>query len=62
MRAVYMPRRTNEGSGLSDHVGLIWTTGGHTYGIGFHNVQGIRETLELDDGLAGGIELVRGAS
>jgi hypothetical protein len=62
MRAVYAPRSTNGGSAFSDHVVLIWTTGGHTYGIGFHNVEGIRETLELDEGLAGGIELVRGAS
>jgi hypothetical protein len=61
MRAVYAPRRTNEGSAFSDHVVLIWTERGHTYAVGFHNAEGIRQTAELDEALARGIELV-GAS
>jgi hypothetical protein len=58
MRAVYAPRKTNEGSAFADHVVLIWTVGGHTYGIGFHNVEGLRQTLDLGEALARGIELV----
>ncbi len=58
MRAVYAPGATNAGSAFSDHVVLIWTVGGHTYGVGFHNADGIRRALELDEDLARGIELV----
>jgi hypothetical protein len=43
-----------------DYVVLIWTVGGHTYGVGFHNVRGIRATLALDIALARSIKLVRG--
>jgi hypothetical protein len=32
--------------------------GGHTYGIGFHNVAGIAQTLQLDVALARWIRLV----
>jgi hypothetical protein len=31
---------------------------GHTYGVGFHNVHGVRATLDLDLTLARGIKLV----
>jgi hypothetical protein len=58
MRAVYVPRRTNDGSAFADHVVLIWTVGRHTYGFGFHNHRGIRATLRLDKALARGIELI----
>jgi len=58
MHAVYVPRATNEGSAFADHVVLIWTVGDHTYGFGFHNVHGPRQTLDLDVELAGGIRLV----
>jgi hypothetical protein len=58
MRAVYVPPGTNEGSAFADHVVLIWTVGEHTYGFGFHNVHGFRQTLNLDLELAGGIRLV----
>ena len=27
---------TNDGSSFSDHLVLVWTTGGHTYALGFH--------------------------
>jgi hypothetical protein len=40
------------------HVVLIWTLGGHTYGVGFHNVQGLRRTLDVDVAFAQGIRLV----
>lgn len=58
MRAVYVPWATNDGSAFTDHVVLIWTVDGHTYGVGFHKTGGIRRTLELDEELARGIELV----
>jgi hypothetical protein len=58
MRAVYAPRRTNDGSAFADHVVLIWTVGRHTYGIGFHNYRGIPATLRLNEALARGIELI----
>jgi hypothetical protein len=58
MRAVYVPPRTNDGSAFARHVVLIWTVGGHTYGIGFHNVHGLRPTLDLDAALARGLSLV----
>jgi hypothetical protein len=58
MRAVYVSPRTNEGSAFQRHVVLIWTVGGHTYGVGFHNVHGLRPTLDLGAALARGVRLV----
>jgi hypothetical protein len=58
MRAVYVPFGTNDGSAFARHVVLIWTVGDHTYGIGFHNVHGLRKTLALNVALARGIRLV----
>jgi hypothetical protein len=58
MRAVYVPPRTNDGSAFAHHVVLIWTVSGHTYGVGFHNVHGLRPTLDLDVALARGVRLV----
>jgi hypothetical protein len=60
MRAVYVPPATNDGSAFMNHVVLIWTVGRHTYGVGFHNVSTIRETLLEDVELARSIELVHG--
>jgi hypothetical protein len=59
MRAVYVPPSTNDGSAFADHVVLIWTTGTHTYGIGFHRVGGLTRTLRLDLELAKHISLIR---
>jgi hypothetical protein len=58
VRAVFVPPATNDGSAFADHVVLIWTVGRHTYGIGFHDVSGIRATLELDEALVRGVRLV----
>jgi hypothetical protein len=58
MRAVYVPFGTNAGSAFARHVVLIWTARGHTYGVGFHSVHGLRQTLDLDVALARGIRLV----
>jgi hypothetical protein len=58
LRAVFVPPATNDGSAFAHHVVLIWTVGGHTYGVGFHDVHGIRQALSLDVQLARWIELV----
>ena len=58
MRAVFVPPAWNDGSAFARHVVLIWTVGGHTYGVGFHDVTGIRQTLRRDEELARSIELV----
>lgn len=58
MRAVYVPPDTNDGSAFAHHVVLIWTVGQHTYGIGFHNLHGLHETLRLDEELTRHVELV----
>jgi protein MpaA len=57
-RAAYVPPETNDGSSFANHVVLIWTVGAHTYAIGFHNVHGLRATLQLDQTLARAIRLV----
>jgi hypothetical protein len=57
MHAVYVPPATND-SAFMNHVVLIWTVGGHTYGVGFHNVSTIRDTLRKDEELAKSIRLV----
>jgi hypothetical protein len=58
MRAVYVPPATNDASAFMHHVVLIWTVGQHTYGVGFHNLYGQRETLLLDEELARHLTLV----
>jgi hypothetical protein len=58
MRAVFAPQATNDGSSFSHHVVLIWTVGEHTYGVGFHDVTNIRDTLLRDEELARSIKLV----
>jgi hypothetical protein len=58
MRAVFVPPAWNDGSAFANHVVLVWTVGGHTYGVGFHDVTGIALTLRRDEELAKSIELV----
>jgi hypothetical protein len=58
IREVFAPGATNDGSAFAGHVVLIWTTGGHTYALGFHDLHGIQRTLSLDLTLARGIRLV----
>jgi hypothetical protein len=58
VREVFVPTATDDGSAFADHLVLIWTVGGHTYGIGFHDLHGICATLGLDVALARDIELV----
>jgi len=43
---------------FGDHVVLIWTVARHTYGIGFHNFTGLRQTLQLDEELLRHVVLV----
>jgi hypothetical protein len=57
VRAVLVPRGSQTAFG--DHVVLIWTVGQHTYGVGFHNFAGARETELLDEELARYVKLVQ---
>jgi hypothetical protein len=59
VHAVFVPPATNDGSAFAQHVVLIWTVGQHTYAVGFHKVQGVHQTLLLDEELAKNIQLVR---
>jgi hypothetical protein len=52
-----VPPATNEGSAFAGHVVLAWTTGGHSYAVGFHNVDGSKATLALDRALVESIVL-----
>jgi hypothetical protein len=58
MREVYADPATNDGSIFSGHVVLVWTTGGHTYAVGFHQTRSRRETQMLNDAVARSITLV----
>ena len=58
IQAVYVPLGTNVGSAFARHVVLIWTVGGHSYGVGFHNVRGLEQTLDLDVAFARALRLV----
>ena len=55
-RLVFVPG-TND-TAFRGHLVLVWTTGGHTYAVGFHDVLGRRKTLLLDEALAKHIRLV----
>jgi hypothetical protein len=52
MRVVFVPPDANEGSSFAHHVVLVWTVARHTYGVGFHKVRGVAQTLALDEKLA----------
>lgn len=60
MHVVFVPPDTNDGSAFAGHVVLIWTVGRHTYGVGFHDVSTIKQTLALDLTLARSIRLIPG--
>jgi hypothetical protein len=59
MHAVFVPEAQNEGSAFMDHVVLIWTTEGHTYGVGVRAPAGISRSLQLAKALAQQIELTK---
>jgi hypothetical protein len=59
MHAVYVPPATNDGSMFMHHVVLVWTAADHTYGVGFHNIRGIHQTLLIDEELARHVKLVK---
>jgi hypothetical protein len=58
MREVFADPATNEGSIFAGHVVLVWTTGGHTYALGFHLSSSRRETEILNEAVAGSVSLV----
>ncbi len=55
---VFVPAASNDGSAFAGHLVLVWTTGGHTYALGFHEHAGRGRTLALDLALVRGIRLV----
>ena len=58
MRVVYADPSTNDGSIFSGHLVLVWTTGGHTYALGFHLGGSRRETQILNEAVARSVSLV----
>jgi hypothetical protein len=44
---------------MRGHDVLVWTTGGHTYAVGFHEFGTRRSTRALDVELVRGIRLVK---
>jgi hypothetical protein len=59
MQEVYVPPKTNDGSMFMHHIVLVWTQGGHTYGVGFHDT-GNRKRIEvLNAAVAASIKLVK---
>jgi hypothetical protein len=58
-RWVFVPPRTNE-SIFSGHVVLVWTAGGHTYGVGFHDWNPRSVTRAMDIEVARHLRMVVG--
>lgn len=58
VRAVFVPPASNGGSAFSGHVVLIWTARGRTYGVGFHDIDGVQKTLALGTQLLRSLALV----
>lgn len=58
MREVYADPATNEGSSFSGHLVLVWTSGGHTYALGFHQAGSRHETRKLNLAVARSVSLV----
>jgi hypothetical protein len=58
MHAVYADPATNAGSAFSDHLVLVWTTGGHTYALGFHLARSRHRTQMLNEAVADSVTLV----
>ena len=48
-RWVFVPLRGNESIFLG-HLALVWTEGGHTYAVGFHdwNPRGVTRAMDLE--------------
>ncbi len=60
-RWIYVPPATNDGSAFAGHIVLVWTTAGHTYGVGFHDVnESSRLTKAMDLKLVRSIRLIAG--
>jgi hypothetical protein len=57
--AIYLvPPLSNEGSAFSGHVVFVWSSEGHTYAAGYHDVVSIASTVRWDRALVGGIRLL----
>ena len=58
MHAVFVPPTTNDGSAFAGHVVSIWARTGHSYGIGFHDMTTIHQTLLRDEAIASSIRFI----
>jgi len=59
IRWMFVPPATNEGSAFAGHVVLVWTTGGHTYAVGFHDATTRCAARAMDLELARHLRMVR---
>lgn len=57
-RWIYVPPSTNEGSAFAGHHVLVWTTGGHTYAIGFHETSTAATARAMDLALIRNLQIV----
>ena len=57
-REVYADPATNEGSAFSDHLTLVWTTGGAASALGFHLTGSRQETRALNRSVARSVFLI----
>lgn len=57
-RWIFVPPATNEGSSFMGHHVLVWTTGGHTYAVGFHETTTRAVARAMDLELVRSIKLV----
>jgi hypothetical protein len=55
--SLFVPPAANDGGAFAGHVVLAWTTGGHSYAVGFHDIDGEAATLALDNALVRSIRL-----
>jgi hypothetical protein len=59
MHWLFVDPEHNDGSAFMSHVVLCWTTGGHTYAVGFHTVTTKLSAAAMDYELVRNLELVR---
>ncbi len=57
MRWIIVPQNT-QGSFMAGHLMLVWSTGSHTYALGFHNLYGLSLAKALDLAVARHLSMV----
>jgi hypothetical protein len=59
MHWYFVPPDLNIGSAFAHHLVLVWTSTGHTYAYGFHDVDGIAKARTRDLQLARHLVMIR---